>query len=458
MAHSADSSDAVRGSAPERVMVVEDVATTRRMLARLIERGGYDVVEADDGASAWELVRKEPVDLIVTDVQMPRKSGIELLAELQLNRLNVPVIIMTATPSLEAAVECIKSGASDYIAKPVDRFELLGKIHAALDQVYGPLNALAQPAREGDVLGGYHVVRTLGEGSIGVVCLAEKEEAGVAQRYALKIVKVGGMSDLRRQKIRDRFLHEAQAASRISHPHVVRFIEFGLAREESIPYLVTEYFPHPTLKEIMPRSHRLNLEQRVEIIRQVASALSAIHEQGICHRDVKPGNILVDEESLVAKISDFGVARLPESDMTVDSDLMGSPAYMAPEAFSSASVDHRADIFSLGAVAYELWLGRRPFPGQSLAALATQVPGAKPVAPHLLLQSFPPALESILARMLKKKPGERYERASDVERALAARLGDGLRPASLWERGTRAFLRLSSDWCRGPVGDGAQPS
>ena len=458
MAHSADSSDAVRGSAPERVMVVEDVATTRRMLARLIERGGYDVVEADDGASAWELVRKEPVDLIVTDVQMPRKSGIELLAELQLNRLNVPVIIMTATPSLEAAVECIKSGASDYIAKPVDRFELLGKIHAALDQVYGPLNALAQPAREGDVLGGYHVVRTLGEGSIGVVCLAEKEEAGVAQRYALKIVKVGGMSDLRRQKIRDRFLHEAQAASRISHPHVVRFIEFGLAREESIPYLVTEYFPHPTLKEIMPRSHRLNLEQRVEIIRQVASALSAIHEQGICHRDVKPGNILVDEESLVAKISDFGVARLPESDMTVDSDLMGSPAYMAPEAFSSASVDHRADIFALGAVAYELWLGRRPFPGQSLAALATQVPGAKPVAPHLLLQSFPPALESILARMLKKKPGERYERASDVERALAARLGDGLRPASLWERGTRAFLRLSSDWCRGPVGDGAQPS
>ena len=92
MAQPADSSDTVRGSAPERVMVVEDVATTRRMLARIIEQGGYQVVEADDGASAWELVHKEPVDLIVTDVHMPRKSGIELLAELQLNRLQVPVI------------------------------------------------------------------------------------------------------------------------------------------------------------------------------------------------------------------------------------------------------------------------------------------------------------------------------------------------------------------------------
>ena len=455
MAQPADSSDRARGSAPERVMVVEDVATTRRMLARIIERSGYEVVEADDGASAWDLLRREPVDLIVTDVHMPRKSGIELLAELQLNRLHTPVIIMTATPSLEAAVECIKSGAFDYIAKPVDRLELIGKIHAALDQAYVPLDALTQPAaQEGDVLGGYHVLRTLGEGGLGVVCLVEKEEAGVPQQYALKVVKVGGMSERRRQKVRERFLHEAQAASRISHPHVVRFIEFGLAREESIPYLVTEYFPHPTLKEILPRSHRLSLEQRVEIVRQVASALSAIHEQGICHRDVKPGNILVDEENLVTKISDFGVARLPESDMTADSDLMGSPAYMAPEAFSSASVDHRADIFSLGAVAYELWLGRRPFPGQSLAALATQVPGAKPVAPHLILRSFPPALEPILARMLKKRAEHRYERASDVERALAARLDDGLRPASLWERGNRAFFRLSSDWCRGPVGDG----
>ena len=455
MTQRVQSSDTVRGSTPERVMVVEDVATTRRMLARLIEKAGYQVVEADDGATAWELVHREPVDLIVTDVHMPRKSGIELLAELQLKRLHVPVIIMTATPSLEAAVECIKSGAFDYIAKPVDRFELLGKIHAGLDHAYAPDDALAEPAQAGDVLGGYHVVRTLGEGSIGVVCLAEKEENGVTQRFALKIVKVGGMSDRRRRKVRERFLHEAQAASRISHPHVVPFIEFGLAREESIPYLVMQYFPHPTLKDILPRAHSLSLDRRVEIIRQIASALAAIHEQGICHRDVKPGNILLDEENLVAKVSDFGVAHLPESDMTADSDLMGSPAYMAPEAFSTATVDHRADIFSLGAVAYELWLGRRPFPGQSLAALAAQVPGAKPVAPHLLMRSFPPALEPVLARMLKKRASERYERASDVERALAACLSDGLRPASLWERGNRAFLRLSADWCRGPVSNGS---
>ena len=449
----ADSTETARGSAPERILVVEDVATTRRMLARIIEQSGYEVLEADDGASAWELVQREPVDLVITDVHMPRKSGIELLAELQLSRLRVPVIIMTATPSLEVAVECIKSGAFDYLPKPVDRFELLGKIHAGLDQAYGPVDITARPAEEGDVLNGYHVIRTLGEGSVGVVCLVEKGDGKPPQRYALKLVKLGGLRGHRRQRMRDRFLHEAQAASRISHPHVVRFVEFGLAREESIPYLVMEYFPHPTLKEILLRSRGLELGRRVEIIKQMASALSAIHGQGICHRDVKPGNIMVDEENLVAKITDFGVARLPESDMTVDSDLMGSPAYMAPEAFATPQVDHRADIFSLGVVAYELLLGRRPFGGESLATLATQIPAAKPVAPHVLDPGLPPALEPILARMLKKKPKERYARASEVEHDLAACLSSGLRPASLWERGNRVLLRMSSDWSRSAPAD-----
>ncbi len=433
--------------APERVLVVEDVAVTRLMLRRTLEADGYHVVEAVDGQQAWDLLRDVVVDAIVTDVQMPKKSGIELLEDLRARKVFVPVILITATPSIEAAVECMRLGAFDYISKPVKTGQLKEKLRAALAASQDGGVPEGHTATEGDVLGDYHVVRTLGEGNMGVVCLVEREAGGsYRQQYALKIVKIGALDSEQGQRLRHRFLHEARAASSITHPNVVRFVEFGLARQEGIPFLVMEYFPHPSLKEVMKSGSPLTLDEKIGVIHQIASALAAIHGEGICHRDVKPGNIMVDRERLIAKLTDFGIARLPESDLTFEASLMGTPAYMAPEAFSTAHIDGGADIFSLGVVAYELLLGVRPFRGDSMQMLCTEIQKRRPTAPRRIDPTLPPALARVLARMLRKRRSQRYATVDELVTDLAS-VRDEMNQPPTWRRKLKALRGLwSPDW------------
>lgn len=426
-----------------RILVVDDDALLRRTLTRFLKREGFRVSEATDGEEAWEFVQEHEVDVIITDVKMPRRTGIELLESLREEQSDIPVILITGAPNVEAAVDCMKIGAFDYISKPVKPVRLRERVQAALSYRRSQLQGVALGTGPGNVLAGYRIVRVLGEGNGGVVCQVEKDTPDGLETYAVKILKVAGVEGDRRERMQQRFLHEAKAASRISHPNVIRFVEYGLARAENIPFLVMEYFPSPTLKEILQTILRRNVSDKIRIIRQIASALAAIHAEGICHRDVKPGNVMINPDTLLAKISDFGVAQLPESDLTVGSHLLGSPAYMAPEGYACARVDRRADIFSLGVLAYELFLGERPFWGQSVPLLAKQIPRMRPKAPCKLDPDFPDELQFILARMLKKKPSQRYDSATELVGDFDTfTRGEPLR-TSAWQRFTKSF---SSDW------------
>jgi len=149
----------------------------------------------------------------------------------------------------------------------------------------------------------------------------------------------------------------------------------------------------------------------------VADALCATHAQGICHRDIKPDNILVLHD-LTAKLMDYSVAQLPNSELTIDEEMLSSPAYTSPEGFLSGKIDNRGDLFSLGAVAYELFLGHKAFRGLSFADFATAVRREKPYEPRHVIADFPMALQSILARLLKKKIEDRYQCAEDLVRDL----------------------------------------
>jgi serine/threonine-protein kinase len=153
--------------------------------------------------------------------------------------------------------------------------------------------------------------------------------------------------------------------------------------------------------------------QKALILRQIADALSAIHERKICHRDIKPANIMVDQ-ALTVKLTDFGIAHLPDSDLTMTANILGTPTYMSPEAFISAKVDERSDIFSLGTVAYEFLLGRKPFQSDNIRALARVIQFSKPQAPCKINPNFPRKLQQILAKMLKKDPANRYRSATEV--------------------------------------------
>jgi serine/threonine protein kinase len=149
--------------------------------------------------------------------------------------------------------------------------------------------------------------------------------------------------------------------------------------------------------------------------------LGAIHAVGICHRDVKPGNIMIDR-GMNAKITDFGIAKLPESELTNTNNLMGTLPYMAPEAFFSSDIDYRADFFSLGVLSYEMLCGRRPFKGNNMVEIGKNICKQRPTEPREMQPDLPVELQNIVANLLKKHPAHRYQRGSEIVTALARHL------------------------------------
>lgn len=393
------------------ILVAEDSPSFRLMLRQFLAGEGFNVLEAGDGDNAWDLVSLTPgLDLVVTDVDMPGSSGIDLLTKVREHCPNLPVILITGSPSIAAAVNCIRSGAFGYIPKPF-------ALDAFKKQVDAALAAATSDLREARGFAGYRIIRTLGEGGSGIVFLVEKAAVGSGKppQYALKILKGATKESPARDQLLERFVHEAEAVYRVRHPNVLEHIEHGLGREEKIPYLVMEYFPGVTLTTFTTQFPQLALPEKAAILRQAAAALGAIHAHGILHRDVKPTNLLVDPQSRQLKFSDFGVARLPESSLTEDCQLLGTPVYMAPEAFLRARCDWRADVFSLGVVAYEFLLGHSPWPKcRNLAAIVCAIQKHRPPAPCSIMPDFPPQLQDVLERALQKNPSDRLCTANDL--------------------------------------------
>ena len=215
-------------------------------------------------------------------------------------------------------------------------------------------------------------------------------------------------------------MHEAEAATSITHKNIVQIEKFGytVSDTQHIPFIVMEYIEGQSLKYYIKRNIPLTYWQKARIVKQVADSLVAIHEKNICHRDIKPENILI-EKNLNVKLIDFGIARLPDSDITLDGDLLGSPMYLSPEAFISArNVDFRSDLFSLGSVAYELFTGRHPFTGKNIQELSRKIRSSSPVDLQNLPSDFPNALIELLGKMMRKKPKERFTCARDIVTSL----------------------------------------
>jgi len=451
-ANSADSTNSItdRNSdmpAERNILVVDDEELIRLLLDGFLTSAGYRVHKASCVLEALAMLREQDLQLVLSDMHMPGATGYDLLAQIQEEMPDVPVIIMTGKPSIEAAVECIKIGAVDYLAKPID-LEKLGSLIAKafrrqkeseMEQtvVIGGTTDLHRHA-----MGGYRVIATIGRGNMGVVLLAEKEVDGKRQKFALKIMKPSFFNDDddERQKWLRRFCREAECAARITHPGVVRVIEYDILGGDQVPYLVMEYCDGTQLDrwERKETASPPTLFDKVKVIRQVADALGAIHAQDICHRDIKPPNILVDT-NLNVKLTDFGVAR--PVDMTASTDVVGTPLYMAPEAFSRGNPDPRSDLFALGVVAYELFLGERPFAADTIPGVILAITHGQPVAPLDIEPAFPKSLQDILARMLKKDPSKRYQSATEAVVDLDAFLADRKLPIGHPKR----FL-AASDW------------
>jgi serine/threonine-protein kinase len=255
----------------------------------------------------------------------------------------------------------------------------------------------------------YEILREVGRGGMATVYLAN--DLHLQRKVALKVLK----PDLAATVGSRRFLHEIRVTANLQHPHILPLFDSGKANGSL--YYVMPFVEGESLRDRIGREGRLPVAEVARLLRDIADGLAAAHAIGIVHRDIKPGNVLISGRH--AMISDFGLAKAVReastpNTLTALGVALGTPFYMAPEQATAERVDHRADIYSLGAVAYELLTGRPPFAGrhaqQVLTAHVTETPA--PLSERL--PSVPPELEQLVMRCLAKNPADRWQRAEEM--------------------------------------------
>ena len=220
-------------------------------------------------------------------------------------------------------------------------------------------------------------------------------------------------------EFRMRFILEAQAAGRLSHPGIVTVYDVAEDVETHAPYIVMEYVAGQTLKKLLaPGYAKVPLETALRLAQEVAEALAYAHARGVVHRDIKPANIMITEDEH-AKIMDFGVAKLDFSQRTQSGVLMGTPAYMSPEQLTGHSVDGRSDIFSLGVVLYTMLVGHRPFQGNGISTIGFKVVNNNPLPLTTINPALPPEIDTIVSRTIAKELDKRYQSGADLASDLA---------------------------------------
>jgi serine/threonine protein kinase len=269
-----------------------------------------------------------------------------------------------------------------------------------------------------DQIGRYRILDELGRGATGVVYRAQ--DPAIGRIIAIKTIRLSDFTDAsERERLRERLFREAQSAGMLSHPNIVTI--YDIAEENGLAYIFMECVDGPPLEKVLNGAQPIPSENALSILRQTATALDYAHQKGIVHRDIKPANILIHERAL-AKITDFGVAKIMSQQMTQSGVMMGTPNYMSPEQVQGHAVDGRADQFSLAVIAYEMLTGEKPFIADQLPALLFRIVREDPVPPQRLNPTIGPQVEMVLKKALAKSANDRYGCCLQFVDALAAAL------------------------------------
>jgi serine/threonine-protein kinase len=272
-------------------------------------------------------------------------------------------------------------------------------------------------------LGRYRIESQIGRGSMGAVYLGRDPQIG--RQVAIKTLALS--REFEGEKLveaRERFFREAETAGRLQHPGIVTIFDAGEAQD--LAYIAMEYIKGEDLQRYTSPGRLLPVTQLLEIVARVAEALAYAHSQGVVHRDVKPANVMVDLESGLVKVTDFGVARLDDSSRTRTGLVLGTPSFMSPEQMAGRRTDGRSDLYSLGVMLFQLLTASLPHQGETMAKLMHQI--ANETAPDIrtLRPELPQELADVVALALEKRPEVRYadggQMAQDLRTLVAAML------------------------------------
>lgn len=259
-------------------------------------------------------------------------------------------------------------------------------------------------------LGRYEITEILGQGAMGIVYKGIDPKIG--RTVALKTLRSSSdFTDAQFAEFKRRFAQEAQSAGRLTHPNIVTIYDVG--EEGDISFIAMELVEGHALDELIAQKHAFSVDDIVRVMVQICEGLAYAHRQQVIHRDIKPANIIIANDG-TAKIMDFGIAKFASSTATQTGMVVGTPSYMSPEQITGKSIDHRSDIFSLGAVFYELLTCEKAFPGDNVTTVMYRVVHENPTPVSVINMTVPAQFGMIIQKAMSKNPDDRYATASDM--------------------------------------------
>lgn len=451
----------------EHLLVVDDNELNRDMLSRRLERHGYDVDMAVDGYEALEKIKEASYDLILLDIMMPGLSGIDVLVELRqrFSLTQLPIIMATAKTDSQTIVQTLQLGANDYVTKPLQFGEVLARVETQLSisrqarstrssgsfhkleevsvaeeletSIYCPscrsailydeptcvscssLRPAAGWAKRsethyphlGRTIGGrYFLEQFLDSGTTGSVYAAR--DLDLKRLFAAKVIKLDGEGmGVTPEEIRKRTKLEVEAMVSLQNPHVVKVYEVAMVEEHTFA-LIMDFVKGLSLGSILKRLGSLKPHLALNLIRQVAQGLYEAHQLHMIHCDIKPDNIMLEKlpaGGYFVQILDFGIVHILDQPMQ-SQGFYGTPLYSAPERIrDDVAVDHRSDIYSLGAMLFHMLNGTPPFVDDNIYAVFNQ--HIHSPIPRLTKLSEEPEVEqklhALISTMMAKEPGDR---------------------------------------------------
>ena len=272
-------------------------------------------------------------------------------------------------------------------------------------------------------LGKYEIRREIGRGAMGVVY--EAFDPSIGRAVAIKVFHPGSSPSVSAAEMGERFRREARVAGRLSHPNLVVVYEFGDAAtgDAASPYIVMELVRGTDLKALLASRGRFTLAEIARIMAELLAALQHAHDGDVVHRDIKPANLMLCHDGRL-KVTDFGIAKTADSELTRTGELLGTAAYMSPEQVTGAPIDLRTDIYSAGVILYQLLTGEAPFVGATTTTIIQKILNQEPVPPSVLNVTIPRALDAVVQKAMAKKPSGRYPSAAAFARALASAIDE----------------------------------
>jgi serine/threonine protein kinase len=405
-------SDQTRKSKVTRptVVIVDDNQNNLNLLCEMLPNGGFEPIAFLNPKEALEQVLWFTPDAIILDLYMPDLSGFEFLQQLHArsNAVSPPCLVLSGAGDEESITSCYEMGAVDFLRKPFGYGELMAKLKRILGRTKRPTNSAptnAIPQRIGE----YQVRSEIGRGGMGVIY--EVSKVGQEKSLALKAIT---SQQLDNESLL-RFRREIDILATLQHPNLAKIFDAG--RDNAFYYYVMDHIDGFSLQQHLSLNGRMKPVEVAEILAVFGETLQYLHDHNIVHRDIKPSNVIRRRDGHYFLV-DFGLAKcFVDTQLTLKSDVIGTPQYMAPEIIRGLPPDQRSDIYSLGILVLEMLLGQIVVEGENPYTIMLNITQGQ-IRYAQDIDSIPATLGAVIDKMLSMDPNSRYQNGGDLTKDI----------------------------------------